>query len=99
MAKKLTVSTLENSLRRVILDDPIRHRTALLLTMEGLLDGTMDIPRANAMAVLSSEVHKSLRNEFSSKIFATKSLALGKSGVSLVENSVEAEILDDDDSA
>jgi hypothetical protein len=70
---------LAKSFRGLLIDDPRKHRAVLLLTMEGLLGGMIDVARANAMANLSSEVHKSLKQEWDMKTYAA-GVSIGPGG-------------------
>lgn len=51
-------------------------RGALLATIEGVLEGRVNVSQANAVAELSSEVHKSIRQEWDMRVYANENLSL-----------------------
>ena len=51
-------------------------RVALLATIEGVLDGRVDVAQANAVASLSTELHKSISQEWDMRVYANKNLTL-----------------------
>ena len=60
---------------------PSEHRAILLMTMEGILEGKVSVPMANAIASVSSEVHRSLRQEWDMRVYAAENLSLDKGRV------------------
>lgn len=57
------------------------HRALLLASMEALCEGRMNVSQANAVASLSSEVHKSIRQEWDMRCYAAENLTLHNSKV------------------
>lgn len=55
---------------------PAEHRALLLAAMEGLLESRVSVPMANALASISSEVHKSIRQEWDMRVYAAENLSL-----------------------
>jgi hypothetical protein len=51
-------------------------RAILLLTMEGVLEGRVNVPMANAVVGLSGEVHKSIRQEWDMRVYAAENFCL-----------------------
>jgi len=51
-------------------------RGALLATIEGVLEGRVNISQANAVASLSTELHKSIKQEWDMRIYANENLTL-----------------------
>lgn len=51
-------------------------RGALLATMEGVLEGRVTVAQANAVAQLSGELHKSIRQEWDMRVYANEHLTL-----------------------
>lgn len=51
-------------------------RGALLATIEGVLEGRVNVSQASAVAELSCEVHKSLRQEWDMRVYANENLTL-----------------------
>ena len=51
-------------------------RGALLATIEGVLEGRVNVSQANAVAQLSSELHKSIRQEWDMRVYANEHLTL-----------------------
>lgn len=61
-------------------------RGALLATIEGVLEGRVNVAQANAVVGLSTEVHKSIRQEWDMRVYASENLNLSKGQViSLIE--------------
>jgi len=48
---------------------PQEHREFLLEAMRGVMDGSVPISAANAIAVLSSEVHSSIEQEWKMRVY------------------------------
>jgi hypothetical protein len=63
-------------------------RAALLLAIEAVYAGRMSVQQANAIAGLSSEVHKSIRQEWDMRVYASNKFALehGELIVKAIEN-------------
>jgi len=53
---------------------PAEHRALLLRTMEGILEGKVSVPMANALASVSAEVHKNLKQEWEMRCYASENL-------------------------
>jgi hypothetical protein len=51
-------------------------RGALLATIEGVLEGRVNVSQANAVVGLSGELHKSIKQEWDMRVFANEKLAL-----------------------
>jgi hypothetical protein len=51
-------------------------RGALLATIEAVLEGRVNVSQANAVAQLSGELHKSLRQEWDMRVYANEHLTL-----------------------
>lgn len=51
-------------------------RGCLLAAMEGVLEGRITVSQANAVAQLSGEVHKSIRQEWDMRVYANENLTL-----------------------
>lgn len=51
-------------------------RGALLATIEGVLEGRVNVAQANAVASLSGELHKSIRQEWDMRVYANENLTL-----------------------
>lgn len=51
-------------------------RGALLATIEAVLEGRINVSQANAVAQLSGELHKSLRQEWDMRVYANEHLTL-----------------------
>ena len=51
-------------------------RGALLATIEGVLEGRVNISQANAVASLSTELHKSIKQEWDMRVYANENLTL-----------------------
>lgn len=86
------------TLRKAIIDNPERHRAALLLTIERVLDGTLDANRANAIANLSGEIHKSVRHQLDDISTFIEPIGIERGGkLCLIkhDNAVDAEEVDD----
>lgn len=56
-------------------------RGALLMTIQGVLEGKVNVSQANAVAQLSSELHKSIRQEWDMRVYANENLTLKASRV------------------
>jgi len=53
-------------------------RGVLLATIEGVIEGRVTVAQANAVAQLSGELHKSIRQEWDMRIYAHEHLAIDK---------------------
>lgn len=51
-------------------------RGALLASIEAVLEGRLSVPQANAVVGLSSELHKSIRQEWDMRVYANENLNL-----------------------
>jgi hypothetical protein len=51
-------------------------RAVLLASIEGVLEGRVNISQANAIVGLSSELHKSIRQEWDMRVYASENLML-----------------------
>ena len=51
-------------------------RGALLAAIEGVLEGRVNVAQANAVAALSGELHKSIRQEWDMRVYANENLTL-----------------------
>lgn len=51
-------------------------RGALLATIEAVLEGRINVSQANSVAQLSSELHKSIRQEWDMRVYANEHLTL-----------------------
>ena len=85
----------KKGLRELMITDPAKHRAFLLLTMEGVLRGAINVAQANAIASLSSEVHKSIRQQWDMQTYAEDALGVATGGVlTLIEEDGDAEAED-----
>lgn len=55
---------------------PEEHRAILLAAMEALCEGRINVAQANALAGLSAEVHKNIRQEWDMRCYASENLTL-----------------------
>ena len=51
-------------------------RGALLATIEGVLEGRVNVSQANAVAAISTELHKSIKQEWDMRVYANENLTL-----------------------
>lgn len=51
-------------------------RAVLLASIEGVLEGRVNVGQANAIVGLSSELHKSIRQEWDMRVYASENLTL-----------------------
>jgi len=66
---------------------PQEHRALLLAAMEALLEGRLNVQMANALASISGEVHKNLRQEWDMRVYAAENLTLEHGQViKMIEN-------------
>lgn len=56
--------------------NPAELRSIMLGAMEALLEGRINVARANALAGLSAEVHKSIAQEWDMRCYAAETLHL-----------------------
>ena len=50
-------------------------RSVLLASIEGVLEGRVNVAQANSIAALSSELHKSIRQEWDMRVYANENLS------------------------
>lgn len=55
---------------------PQEHRALLLASMEAVCEGRINVAQANALVGLSTEVHKSIRQEWDMRVYAAENLTL-----------------------
>lgn len=60
---------------------PAELRAVLLATIEGVIEGRVNVAMANSVVGLSSEVHKSVRQEWDMRVFAANNLVIQKEGL------------------
>lgn len=70
--------------RRNTITSSRKHRALLIGAMEALVEGRMSVPVANALSALSSEVHKSIRQEWDMICYSAENFALGKGNEILI---------------
>lgn len=51
-------------------------RAVLLASIEGVLEGRVNIGQANAIVGLSAELHKSIRQEWDMRVYASENITL-----------------------
>ena len=51
-------------------------RGSLLATIEGVLEGRVNVSQANAVVGLSTELHKSIKQEWDMRVYANENLNL-----------------------
>jgi len=51
-------------------------RAILLASIEGVLEGRVNVGQANAVIGLSTELHKSIRQEWDMRVYASENLSL-----------------------
>jgi len=51
-------------------------RAVLLAAIEGTLEGRVNVSQANAVVGLSAELHKSIKQEWDMRVFASENLTL-----------------------
>jgi hypothetical protein len=51
-------------------------RAVLLASIEGVLEGRVNVSQANAIVGLSSELHKSIRQEWDMRVYASENITL-----------------------
>jgi len=73
------------------LKTPADLRGILLSSIEAVLEGRLNIGQANAVIGLSGELHKSVRQEWDMRVYATENLSL-KAGevIKILEDNVDA---------
>jgi hypothetical protein len=65
-------------------------RAALLLAIEAVCAGRMNVSQANAVVGLSAEVHKSIRQEWDMRVYAAENFAMQNGEViKLLDSAVE----------
>lgn len=60
--------------RKIITANDLRG--ALLASIEGVLEGRINVSQANAVVGLSGELHKSIRQEWDMRVYANENLNL-----------------------
>ena len=55
---------------------PQELRATLLASIEKVIQGQMTVHQANAVANLSSELHKSIKQDFELRIYAAKNMTI-----------------------
>ncbi len=60
------------------LTTPQDLRAALMLTIEGVMEGRVNVERANAIASLSGEIHKSIRQEWDCRVYVAENFSYGQ---------------------
>lgn len=81
---------LEQSLHKTIITSPAALRAVLLQSIEKVMCGKMSVPQANAVASLSAEVHKSVRQEYDMTMYALQQLGM-RDGTNILELDAEDE--------
>lgn len=71
--------------RRNIITSASGHRALLIGAMEALIEGRINVPQANALAGLSAEVHKSIRQEWDMECYAAEHFALASAKILMLE--------------
>lgn len=51
-------------------------RAALMAAIEGVLEGRVNVAQGNTVAALSAEVHKSIRQDWDMRVYASENLNL-----------------------
>lgn len=71
---------------RLRITTPAELRGVLILGLEGLLEGRIDVHRANAMARIAEQIHSSIDKEWEMRCYAAQNFAM-KAGevVKLIE--------------
>ena len=79
-----------NSKRMIVTAADLRG--ALLASVEAVLEGRLTVSQANAVAQLSAEVHKSIKQEWDMRVYANEHLSLSAGRViSLLEDDGQCE--------
>ena len=52
-----------------------------MATIEGVLEGRVNVSQANAVAAISTELHKSIKQEWDMRVYANENLTLDKGQV------------------
>lgn len=65
-------------MEKVTIKAPEDQRKLLLDAMVALVEGRMNVAQANALAALSCEVHKSIRQQFDILVYAAEHFKLGE---------------------
>jgi len=55
---------------------PAEHRALLLASIEAVAEGRMNVAQANAIVGLSTEVHKSIKQEWDMRVYAAENLCI-----------------------
>lgn len=56
-------------------------RGALLASIQGVLEGKVNVAQANAISALSTELHKSIRQEWDMRVYANENLSISSGEV------------------
>lgn len=56
-------------------------RGALLASIQGVLEGKVNVAQANAITGLSTELHKSIRQEWDMRVYANENLSISSGEV------------------
>lgn len=60
----------KDQVHRVRITTPSDLRGVLVLAIEGLLEGRLDVHRANAVARLTEQIHSSIDKEWDMRVYA-----------------------------
>lgn len=63
-------------MRQNKITNPQEHRALLLAAMEAVCEGRINVSQANALVGLSTEVHKSIRQEWDMRVYAAENLTI-----------------------
>ena len=69
--------------------NPAELRSLLAQSIVALLEGRIDIGRANAIVGLSSEMHKSMKQEWDMRCYVAESLHLEGANIKRIASSVD----------
>jgi hypothetical protein len=58
------------------INTPAEHRAFLLAAMEAVAEGRINVAQANAIVGISGEFHKSVRQEWDMRVYATEHLTI-----------------------
>jgi hypothetical protein len=89
---------LETELRKTIITGPAELRSVLLMSIEKVISGQMNVPQANAVVGLSAEVHKSIRQQYDMTVYAVENLGM-RNGTNIlaIESATDIEDPDEDE--
>jgi len=63
------------------INNPAEHRAFLLSAMEAVVEGRINVGQANAIVGISSEFHKSIRQEFEIRAYAAENVQIHNGNV------------------